>query len=312
VSESVIIEAAINGATSKTVNPNVPVTEDEIVADALACFEAGAAIVHQHITNFNLSGDEAAEVYLGIWRRVLAERPDALWYPTINLGPPAQWYDHIPPLAESGLLRMGVSDPGSVNMGVPVDGLPAGSFVYTNTFDDVAHQLELCRTRRLGPSLAIYEPGFLRTVLAYHHSGQLPAGSFLKLYFSSARGLSGTAFGLPPSRTALAAYVELLDGTGLPWAASAVGDDLVRSELCRAALDAGGHLHVGLEFYAGDRTPTNVELVAEAVEAAIRAGREVATSADAAAVLGLLRTMESAPAHHRGFEIGYGTTTREG
>ena len=293
--EPVIIEAAINGATPKTVNPNVPVTEDEIVADALACFEAGAAIVHQHISNFNVSGDEAAEVYLGIWRRVLAERADALWYPTINLGPPAQWYDHIAPLAESGLLRMGVSDPGSVNMGVPVDGLPAGSFVYTNTFDDVAHQLGLCRTHRLGPSLAIYEPGFLRTVLAYHRGGQLPPGSFLKLYFSSERGLSGTAFGLPPSPTALAAYVELLDGTGLPWAASAVGDDLVRSELCRAALDAGGHLHVGLEFYAGDRTPTNVELVTEAAEAAAAAGREVATSADAAALLGLVRTMESIP-----------------
>jgi 3-keto-5-aminohexanoate cleavage enzyme len=295
VSEPVIIEAAINGATPKTVNPNVPVTEDEIVADALACFEAGAAIVHQHISNFNASGDEAAEVYLGIWRRVLAERPDALWYPTINLGPPAQWYDHIPPLAESGLLRMGVSDPGSVNMGVPVDGLPVGSFVYTNTFDDVAHQLELCRTHQLGPSLAIYEPGFLRTALAYHRSGQLPPGSFIKLYFSSERGLSGTAFGLPPSPTALAAYVELLDGTGLPWAASAVGADLVRSELCRAALDAGGHLHVGLEFYAGERTPTNVELVTEAVEAAAAAGREVATSADTAALLGLVHTVESTP-----------------
>jgi 3-keto-5-aminohexanoate cleavage enzyme len=293
VSELVIIEAAINGATPKSANSNVPVTEDEIVADALACFEAGAAIVHHHIADFNLPGNEAAEVYLGVWRRVLAERPDALWYPTINLGPPTQWYDHIPPLAESGLLRMGVSDPGSVNMGIAVGGLPAGSFVYTNTFDDVAHQLELCRTHRLGPSLAIYEPGFLRTVLAYHHSGQLPPGSFLKLYFSSDRGLSGTPFGLPPSRTALAAYLELLAGTGLAWAASAVGDDLVRSELCRAALDAGGHLHVGLEFYAGDRTPTNVELVAEAVAAVATAGRDVATSGDAAALLGLRRTVGS-------------------
>jgi 3-keto-5-aminohexanoate cleavage enzyme len=100
MSDLVIIEAAINGATSKTVNPNVPVTEDEIVADALACFETGAAIVHQHITGFT-SRVRKRQVYLGIWRRVLAERPDALWYPTIKLGPQAQWYDHIPPLAES-------------------------------------------------------------------------------------------------------------------------------------------------------------------------------------------------------------------
>jgi uncharacterized protein (DUF849 family) len=87
----------------------------------------------------------------------------------------------------------------------------------------------------------------------------------------------------------LAAYAELLDGTGLPWAASAVGDDLGRSELCRAALEAGGHLHVGLEFYAGQRTPTNVELVAEAVDAVAAAGRQIATSTEAAALLGLPR-----------------------
>ncbi|MCA2249417.1 3-keto-5-aminohexanoate cleavage protein [Mycobacterium intracellulare] len=100
---------------------------------------------------------------------------------------------------------------------------------------------------------------------------------------------------MPPSATALAAYVELLDGTGLPWAASAVGADLVRSELCGAALDAGGHLHVGLEFFAGGRTPTNLELVTEAVEATAAAGRKVATSAEAAALLGLPRTLESVP-----------------
>ncbi|MCA4760652.1 3-keto-5-aminohexanoate cleavage protein [Mycobacterium sp. SMC-2] len=41
MSEPVIIETAINGATPKTVNQNVPVTGDEIVVDALACFEAG-------------------------------------------------------------------------------------------------------------------------------------------------------------------------------------------------------------------------------------------------------------------------------
>jgi uncharacterized protein (DUF849 family) len=50
----------------------VPVPEDEIVADALACFEAGAVSVHQHVSNFNVSGDEAAEVYLGIWPASLA------------------------------------------------------------------------------------------------------------------------------------------------------------------------------------------------------------------------------------------------
>jgi len=42
------IEAAINGVTPKALNPHLPRTREEIVADACACLEAGAAIVHQH------------------------------------------------------------------------------------------------------------------------------------------------------------------------------------------------------------------------------------------------------------------------
>src|SRR3954453_13501059 len=101
-----IIEDAINGATTKAQNPHVPITEDEIVADALACFAAGAAMLHHHVAGTGMGGDEAAEAYLAVGRRGLRERPDALWYPTINIGPSAAWYDHIAPLAESGLLRM--------------------------------------------------------------------------------------------------------------------------------------------------------------------------------------------------------------
>ncbi|MFV0259795.1 MAG: 3-keto-5-aminohexanoate cleavage protein [Acidimicrobiales bacterium] len=283
-----IIEAAVNGGTTKATNPNVPISDDEIVADALACFEAGAAIVHHHITGHGRSGAEAAEVYLGIWRRVLADRPDALWYPTINLGPDTGWYDHIAPLAASGLLRLSLSDPGPVNLGRLDDhGVPAGGWTYRNTFDQIAEQLALCRDHGLGPSFAIYEPGFARVVVAYHRAGRLPPGALLKFYLAADRGLTGTPFGLPVTPTALAAYLEIVDGTGLAWAVSAVGDDLGRSPVIGPALALGGHLHVGLEFYGGDRQPTNAELVTEAVAAADSAGRPVADGVTAARLLGL-------------------------
>jgi 3-keto-5-aminohexanoate cleavage enzyme len=289
-----IIEAAINGATTKERNPNVPRTPEEIAADALACFEAGASIIHNHIDLPGLTEAEAAERYLAAWRVVLAERPDALWYPTVHFGPPMS-FEHLIPIAASGLLRLGLCDPGSVNLGrVDADGVPAGGIVYGNAFDSIARTFEICHEQRLGPSLAIYEPGFLRATLAWWRAGRLPQGAMVKLYFSTDRGLTGAPFGLPPTATALDAYLELLEGCDLPWAVSAVGGDVVATEVAPLALERGGHLHLGLEFYGGPRTPTNVELVHEAVALCEKAGRPVATPDQAAAILRLPRSRPGA------------------
>jgi len=285
----VIIEAAINGATTRERNPHVPITPDEIAADALACIEAGASVIHNHIDLRGISVGEAVDRYLEAWRVVLAQRPDALWYPTVHFGPPLS-YEHLVPLGQSGMLRVGLMDPGSVNLGRSGrDGVPTGGLVYANSYETIARAFEICRAQRLGPSLAIYEPGFLRTALAYWRAGKLPQGAMVKFYFSTDEGLTGAPFGLPPTEKALDAYLELLDGTDLPWAVSAVGGDVVVSDVAPLALERGGHLHLGLEFYGGDRTPTNVELVTEAARLCEKAGRPVATPDEAAAILRLPR-----------------------
>jgi len=282
----VIIECAINGTTSKASNPNVPTRPAEIAHDALACIEAGAAIIHNHIDRYGISQDDAVEHYLQGWRPVLAARPDALIYPTVHFGDSVS-YEHLVPLAAAGL-RVGLADPGSVNLGgVDADGVPTGGFVYANSFDAIARALEICRLERLGPSLAVYEPGFLRTTLAWWRAGRLPQGSMVKLYLSTEHGYLGAPFGLPPTVKALDAYLEMLEGCDLPWAISVVGGDVVASDVARVALERGGHLHLGLEFYGGDRTPTNVELVCEAVELCRTVGRPVATPGQAAVILDL-------------------------
>ena len=52
MSEKRIITATLTGAMSpKAVNPNVPVTPEEIAEDAYKCYKAGAAIVHLHMRN---------------------------------------------------------------------------------------------------------------------------------------------------------------------------------------------------------------------------------------------------------------------
>jgi uncharacterized protein (DUF849 family) len=287
--DPVIIEAAINGATPKERNPNVPRSPQEVARDALACIDAGAAIVHNHIDRMGLTEADAAKRYLEGWRPVLEKRPDALIYPTVHFGEVMN-YEHLAPLAQSGLLRVGLVDPGSVNLGrAEGDGVPRGGLVYSNSFDTIAHAFDIHREHRLGPSMAIYEPGFLRTVLAWWRAGRLPQGAMVKLYFATEQGLTGTAFGLAPTRTALAAYLELLAGCDLPWAVSVAGGDLSSSEVADAAVELGGHLHLGLEFYGGPGTPTNVELVERAVAQCRAKGRPVATPDQAAQILRLPR-----------------------
>jgi uncharacterized protein (DUF849 family) len=287
--QPVIIEAAINGATTKERNPHTPREPGEIAADALDCMEAGASIIHNHIDRMGIPIDAACERYLEGWRPVLAERPDALLYPTIHFGPPIS-YEHLVPLAATGMLRVGLTDPGSVNLGgVDARGVPTGGIVYANSFDTIARAFEIHREHGLGPSLAIYEPGFLRATLGWWRAGQLPQGAMIKLYFSTERGYLGAPFGLPPTVTALEAYLEVLGGCPVPWAVSVVGGDVLASEVAAAALERGGHLHLGLEFYGGDGTPTNAELVTKAVRLCEKAGRDVATPEQAAEILDLPR-----------------------
>jgi len=295
--EPLIIEAAINGVTSKAANPNVPQTPAEIAADARACLAAGAAIVHNHNAEYAVDGRRAADLYLEAWRPVLADHADSILYPTLGFGPTiAERYAHVPLLAESGVLRMSFVDTGSVNLGaVDADGLPGGAeFTYVNSFANIRHKMSTCERLRLAPSIAIFEPGFMRTALAYERAERMPKGAFVKLYFGAERGYlgdgkSGAPFGLPPTRRALDAYLELLDGSRLPWAVAVLGGDVVESGMARLALERGGHVRVGLEDYAGNRRPGNAELVAEVVRLAREIGRPVATSAAAAALLGMPR-----------------------
>jgi len=292
VETPVIIEAAINGGSSKRRNPNVPRKPSEIIDSTYRCLDAGASIIHAHNSDYTLTGRAAADDYLEAWRVILDRRPGTLWYPTLCGGRDVrEVLEHIAILADEVPLRIGVVDPGSTNLGRPgEDGLPTG-VVYRNSYDDIRTSFDFCDQRGLGPSLAIYEPGFMQTTLAYLKAGKLPQGAMVKFYFGGAYGMfgkgPGVTFGLPPSENALLAYLDMIEGTGLPWSVSVWGGDLLQTPVARLALERGGHLHVGLEEHSGTRTPTNEALVQEAAALAAQVGRPLATPAQAATLLTL-------------------------
>ena len=274
-----VIAVSINGERSKDDNPHVPRTPDEIVATALACYDAGASIIHAHCSSTRLSGAESAEDYLAAWRRIRAERPGALWYPTLT-GAGADQLDHIMLIDDAIGLEFGCVDPG----GVPIarldeEGLPRG-FYYASSFDQIRSAFAQMEARKLGVQLAIYEPSYLRVALAYHKAGRLPEGAVVNFYFGGPYGAfskDGMPFGLPPTRAALGAYLDLLGTADLPWTVSVWGGDIFDTELPQLAIDLGGHIQVGLESHFDPfRKPSNEEQVAQVVALARAAGRPIA------------------------------------
>jgi uncharacterized protein (DUF849 family) len=286
----VILEVAANGITTRAQNPAVPREPEQIAEDALACFAAGAAIVHTHTHEPALAPAEGAALYLDAYRPILAERPDALLYPTVAPGRTIEErYGHIALLAEAGAIRCAALDTGSVNLGaVLADGWPMPmDYVYTNSPNDIRFMAKVCREHGLGPSVAVFEPGFLRVVLAAEKRGALPAGTLVKLYFSAGGylGSGEPTFGAPPIREALEMYLAMLAGSRLPWAVAVIGGSLLDSEIASIALERGGHLRVGLEDFFTARS--NLDEVQRARALCERAGRPLATCAEAEKILGL-------------------------
>lgn len=290
----VILEAAINGATMPERNPNVPRTPAEVAADAIACLEAGATIVHNHTDDpviDMITPTHDAAPYLEAWAAILERHPDAFLYPTMTGGGPhttiERRYGHIEELAKAGLLTMGLVDPGSVNLDrFEADGAPSASeTVYLNSGADVRYMVDFSDRQGLPISFSIFDGSFLRSAVAYVRSGRVRHGGQIKLYFGS----DFLPIGLPATEAALDAYLDVIGDCPLPWSVALPGGDVLEKPIARLALERGGHLRVGLEDYVGPEQPTNVELIERAKALCEAVGRPIATPAQAAELMGVAR-----------------------
>lgn len=290
--QPVVLEVALNGATPKERNPAVPKEPSEVADDALACLDAGATIIHTHSDQPTLGGEAGAARYHEAYRPIIDERPDAILYPTIAFDPenrPEEKYGHQRFLADAGVIRQGILDPGSVNLGgAAEDGLPGnGTFVYVNAATDIRLAAEICRDYRLGPSVAIFEPGYLRVILAAHAAGSLPPGTLVKFYFSGGGYFGGGAptYSAPPIAEALEMYLAMLGDTDLPWAVAVLGGGVLETPIARLALERGGHLRVGFEDHMDAKS--NIDQVGRAKALCDEVGRRFASVAETEAILGL-------------------------
>lgn len=280
--DGVWLEVALNGAWTRRRQPAMPVTRADIVADAVACADEGAAIVHVHAYDEE-SGTprEAYEIYAPVFEDI-RNRTDVICYPTVPMGPAPSTgpdeararYDVVARLAGAGLIEWSVVDPGSVQL-TTVAELQAGAdgFLYANSASDVRAGLALCREHRLVPSYAVYEPGFLRAGAVLHQAVPGVPRPVYRFMFST-----GFTFGFPPTEWALHTYLRMLENAdpGSPWMVAGLGVEC--DQLWDAAMALGGHLRVGLEDAPLGCTSSNAELVVAAARAVEAAGRRVASA----------------------------------
>ena len=76
------LEVAMNGAWTRALQPNIPVTAEEITREGIDCCNAGAAIVHAHSLDPE-SGKQNADVDIcQTFIEGIREQVDAIVYPS--------------------------------------------------------------------------------------------------------------------------------------------------------------------------------------------------------------------------------------
>ncbi len=278
--EPLIIECALNEQVTKAQTPNVPIEPDEIVADALAAAAAGASIIHFHARAPG-TGDllhPGTEFYRDVMREIRRENADVLLYPTYGASPtPEERFSHLAALATDPEIRLDFAtiDPGAVNYADFDRGTSTlgWDYVLSVSHTEARYFFELSRKHGIHYSYTVREAGHVRHVLAYREMGWIEDPLLLKITMSE-----NHAWGLPPSVEGLRILTEGIIPKGVPYRYMTFVEGGCHAELCRHAVEQGGHVRTGVgdnPLFEGEIL-SNAEQVGRVVEMARRVGREIA------------------------------------
>jgi len=275
--DKVIISAALTGAvTTKGHCPAIPYTPVEIAEEAKRAYDAGAAIVHIHARHDSGAPSWAPETFQAIMDETKKRCPVIINWSTGGAGPMKDRVEHLKTRPHVAALNMG-----SMNYAKwrPDKKSFAFKFIFQNDFDDIIAFAKAISDAGAKPELECFDTGH-----AYSYTILEDLGLLEKPYhFSFIMGVLG---GIPATARHLAFQASNVP-EGSRW--KVIGISRAQWKLLMAALSLGGDIRVGLEdnFYLpnGDMATSNGDLVDEAVKLVHLAGREVASVADARALL---------------------------
>jgi len=280
------LEVALNGSVAAGCPPGAPVNVDEIVAQGIACVQAGAAIVQVQAYDAGGAPTDDAGTYVRIIEGIRS-RVDAIVYPCGPVGAgrgaggePARQWAYVEELARLGLIEWLAVSPGSANLS-HYDDLRedrAGA-LSCNAEPDIRRSLQLARRHGLNPSYAILEAGFIRLGATLHWRESCPAPIYRFVF------AGGYTTSFPPEDYGLTAYLKLMDqvAPGAQWMVSGLHADVF--PLVPRVVAEGGHVRVGIADAVPDGSLGNLQLVEQAANLVKGAGGDLAAPRDVRAAL---------------------------
>ena len=281
--DKLIINAALTGMVpTKAHNPHVPICPEEIAADVLRCYNAGASIFHLHARDQEEKPTYRIKVYREIVRKVREQCPDDLILCLTTSGRVFNTFEK-----RSQVLDLSASlKPDMASLTLGSMNFPQQASV--NAPSMITSLAEKMKDRGIVPELEVFELGMI------DYSKYLIRKKVLgtPLYYNLLLGSLGTTSATPLN---LAMMVNALP-EGATWAATGIGR--FQFPVNTMAITMGGHVRVGLEdavYMNAEKTDlaTNVRLIERLVNVARAVGREPASAEEARQIIGIpARRME--------------------
>jgi 3-keto-5-aminohexanoate cleavage enzyme len=277
-----IITAAIVGAeTTRAQNPHLPITPEEIGEEAARCARAGATVIHLHVRDEEGRPSQDKDRFAAAIRAIRA-RTDVVIQVSTGGAVGMSIDERCGGIALSG--QPGLSpDMATLNVGT----INFGDDIFVNKRQDTMEVARRIAAAGLVPEVEIYDLGHLDITAELLEKKLLAP----PLHVQFVLGVRGA---LAASRRNLELLIERLADLdkhhGGPWSSWGVaGIGRHQLPLAEAAAELGGNLRVGLEdniyLDKGVLSEGSAPLVERAVLSCQKAGRAVATIAEARAIL---------------------------
>ena len=283
--DKAVLTCALNGVLTNPKTHPVPVTPEQMAASAREAYDAGASVMHVH---FRMQDEGMG--HFPSWDPDLCEEvvdairascPGVIINQTTGVVGP----DVSGPIAVIKRIRPEIAacNAGSLNyLKLKKDKSWAWPpMVFDNPVEKIQKMLDVMDETGAHPEFECFDVGIVRSVNMYIENGMAPAAHY--------NFVMGVASGMPVD----AKLLELLLGykrEGAPWQTTLIGRQEIWPVHQRTA-ELGGMLRTGLEdtFYLpdGERAGGNGVLIEALAQCARNAGRDVASPADARAIMQL-------------------------